>query len=228
MLVISPTEAWRRTHSGAHIGLLEVAGVDNSAASPRLDEHKQAAAQRLRARYGAFTRADFLALPVMAAYARYYRRFDKTYHVLLQVESIVLKGKPLPAISPLVDANFSAELETHILTAGHDADRLREPLVIDVARRGEQFIRPGGELKDLQAGDMVMRDVGGVCCSIIYGQDERSLISADTTRALYVAYAPAGVPAESIQEQLVQIERLIRLFCPAVEVRQRRLFSAQD
>ena len=40
----------------------------------------------LRQRYAGYTRLDFLKLPVMAAYVRYYRSFDKTYHVLLQVE----------------------------------------------------------------------------------------------------------------------------------------------
>lgn len=38
-----------------------------------------------------------------------------------------------------------------------------------------------------------MRDTGGVCCTIFYGQDSRSPISAGTTHALYVAYAPAGI-----------------------------------
>jgi DNA/RNA-binding domain of Phe-tRNA-synthetase-like protein len=50
-----------------------------------------------------------------------------------------------------------------------------------------------GADKNLPPGDMVMRDAQGVCCSILYGQDDRSAISAATTRALYVAYAPPGV-----------------------------------
>jgi len=46
----------------------------------------------------------------MAAFAQYYKRFDKTYHVLQQVESIALKGKHLPSMSPLVDSNLIAEM----------------------------------------------------------------------------------------------------------------------
>ncbi|OGA49985.1 MAG: hypothetical protein A3G25_00375 [Betaproteobacteria bacterium RIFCSPLOWO2_12_FULL_63_13] len=72
----------------------------------------------------------------MSAYDRYYKRFNKTYHVQLQVESIVLKGKSVPNVSPLVDANFVAEIETLVRTAGHDAAKLQGLISIDVSREG--------------------------------------------------------------------------------------------
>jgi hypothetical protein len=43
---------------------------------------------------------------------------------------------------------------------------------------------------------------------------------------LYVAYAPAGVPAEAVQAQLGKIEANVRLFAPAVVVEQHRVLSA--
>ena len=145
-----------------------------------------------------YRRQDFHSLPVMSAYGRYYKRFDKTYHVLLQLESLVLKSKNLPDVSPLVDANFMAELETLVLTAGHDVEKLHGPLRMDVSRAADQMTRMGGTPKTLQAGDMIMRDTQGVACSIIYGQDDRSPISAETTHVLYVSYAPEGVPVDSV------------------------------
>jgi DNA/RNA-binding domain of Phe-tRNA-synthetase-like protein len=65
-----------------------------------------------------------------------------------------------------------------------------------------------------------------VCCSIIYGQDDRSAISSETSHVLYVAYAPAGVPAEAVDAQLRKIEENVRLFSPAVVVEQHRVLSA--
>jgi DNA/RNA-binding domain of Phe-tRNA-synthetase-like protein len=132
MLTIAATEEWRRAHPGATIGLLELSGVENTGSSSRLTERKREIEASLRARYQGFTRQEFLALPVMAEYDRYYTRFNKTYHVQLQLESIVLKGKRLPDVSPAVDANFMAEVETLVLTAGHDSQKLRGPIVIDV------------------------------------------------------------------------------------------------
>jgi DNA/RNA-binding domain of Phe-tRNA-synthetase-like protein len=226
MLLISATDDWRKAHPGARIGLLELSGVDNTQNSPPLDSRKRKIELRLRERCRGFTRPNFLSLPVMGAYERYYKKFQKTYHVLLQVESIVLKGKALPNVSPLVDANFMAEVETLVLTAGHDAAKLRGPILMDVARQGDQMTQMGGHLKPMLPGDMLMRDAGGICCSILYGQDDRSPISSGTSHVLYVAYAPPDVPEEVVETQLRNIEENIRIFSPAGVVDQNRLLQA--
>jgi DNA/RNA-binding domain of Phe-tRNA-synthetase-like protein len=162
----------------------------------------------------------------MAAYEKYYKRFDKTYHVLLQVESIVLRAKNLPEVSPLVDANFAAEVDTFVLTAGHDVSWLEQPVLIDVSRLGDEITPMNGDTKPIRAGDMVMRDTHGICCSILYGQDNRSPITPETRHVLYVAYAPPGVPVAAIEAQLLQIEQNVRLFAAQVRLEQRRLLAA--
>jgi len=226
MLSISTSDEWRTSHPGATIGVLELSGLDNTGSSAALNERKRVVEARLRERFKGFTRQGLLALPVLSAYDRYYARFDKTYHVQLQLESIVFKGKSLPDVLPVVDANFMAEVETLVLTAGHDVAQLRGPISMDVARPGDQMTQMNGNPKALRAGDMIMRDTGGVCCSIIYGQDNRSPITRTTTGVLYVAYAPAGVPTESVAGQLQGIEENIRLFAPVATVEQRRLLTA--
>jgi DNA/RNA-binding domain of Phe-tRNA-synthetase-like protein len=227
MLLISATDEWRTTHPGAVIGLLELSGVENNShPSSMLDEHKREVETRLRERCKGFTRQDFLLLPVMSSYNRYYKRFSKTYHVLLQVESIVLKGKDLPDVCPLVDANFTAEVETLVLTAGHDAEKLHGPIIMDVSRQGDHFTQMNGTSKAIPAGDMIMRDAYDVSCSIIYGQDNRSPISSGTSHVLYVAYAPAGVPSETVDAQLLRIEENIRLFSSTATVELHQLISA--
>ncbi len=226
MLSISATDEWRNAHPGAAIGLLELSGVKNTLTSPSLDGRKRETEALLRERYQGFTRPDFMALPAMLAYEQYYKRFDKTYHVQLQVESIVLKGKNLPDVSPLVDANFIAEVETFVLTAGHDVMKLHGTISMDVSRAGDTLTQMNGTSKAIRAGDMIMRDAGGICCSILYGQDNRSPISAETSRVLYVAYAPAGIPAELIDAQLRRIEENIRLFSQSAVVEQHDILSA--
>ncbi len=226
MLLISETEEWRKTHPGAVIGLLELSEVNNTAKSSRLDSRKREIEAYLRASYQGFTRNDFLSLPVISAYKRYYKQYKKTYHVQLQIESIVLKGKNLPNVSPLVDSNFIAELETFVLTAGHDAAKLQEPILIDVSHEGEQMTQMNGAIKVIRGGDMIMRDVEGVCCSVIYGQDNRSPISRDTSHVLYVSYAPADVLPELVDAQLRKIEEYVRLFSPGTVLEQRRLVTS--
>ena len=225
MLSISATDEWRTSHPGAVIGLLELTGIENTRPSLKLNERKQEIEARLRDRYKGFARQDFLSLPVISAYDRYYKRFNKTYHVHLQVESIVLKGKSLPSVSPAVDSNFMAEVETLVLTAGHDAAQLHRPISIDASREGDFMTQMNGTHKAIRAGDMVMRDAKAICCSIIYGQDDRSPVSPETSHVLYVAYAPAGVPTDLVDMQLRKIGGNIRLFSQAAKVEQHRLLS---
>ena len=228
MLTITAAPEWKSVYPGAQIGILEIAGVDNTLRSELLEAEKRALEARLQAHYTGFSRRDFLALPVMTAYERYYKRFDKTYHVLLQLESVVLKGKNLPEVSPLVDANFAAELDTLVLTASHDVALFQPPLLIDISHLGDEFIRMNGIPKQLPPGDMVMRDNQGVICTILYGQDNLSPITASTTHALYVAYAPPGVGVENVQAQLDAIEKNIRLFSANCQLVRKLVIGATD
>ena len=225
-IAISASEEWKQTHRQALVGVFEVSGVDNRAPCPALEERKRTVEAMLRERYKGFSRPDFVAAAVLSDYVRYYRSFEKTYHVQLQLESIVLKGKSLPRVSPLVDANFVAEMQTLVLTAGHDVARLEAPLCIDVSRPGERITQMNGSISPLRPGDMIMRDAGGISCSILYGQDNRSPISPGTTHALYVAYAPAGVSEAAVDAQLRGILDNIRRFAPQCVVQQRALLSA--
>ena len=217
MLSITATDDWRSVHPGAFFGLLELSGVENSLPAPALEAAKRQVEASLRQRLAGYTRPDFLKLPVMAAYARYYRSFEKTYHVLLQVELIVLKGKSLPSVSPLVDASFMAEIETLALTASHDVARVDGELLLDISRPGERMTQMNGTDKALLPGDMVMRDAQGICCTILYGQDNRSPVTPATVGVLYVTYAPAGVGAQAVEMQMDRIEANVRLFAPLGE-----------
>ena len=226
MLSIKATDAWRAAHPSGIIGLLEISGVENAKTSPELEQEKRVVEERLREKHAGFSRENFLELPVMGAYYRYYRKFGYTYHVLLQLESVALKGKSLPSVSPLVDVNFAAELETLILTAGHDVTKLKGPVVMDVAREDDKIIQMNGKQKDVPVGDMIMRDADGVSCTILRGQDNRSPISKETTHVLYVAYAPDGVMQEQIRMQLDAIERYVRIVEPECLVEQSNLICA--
>lgn len=226
MIPVTATDEWRRAHPGAAIGFLELSDVDNTHPSEALETRKRQVEDQLRSTYRGFDRAAFLALPVLAAYKSYYRQFKKTYHIQLQIESIVLHAKGLPTVSPLVDCNFVAEMETFVLTAGHDVGRLREPVLIDVSREGDTMAQMQGGIKAIRAGDMVMRDREGISCSILYGQDSRSPISPGTSHVLFVSYAPPGVPPELVTTHHQTIETYVRLFSASCRREQNRVIAA--
>ncbi|GAI84117.1 unnamed protein product, partial [marine sediment metagenome] len=102
-------------------------------------------------------------------YSDYYKRFKKTYHVLLQLESIVFKNKSIPKVASLVEAMFMAEIKNLLLTAGHDLDAIDLPIKLDVASGREKYIQLSGQGKDLIHNDMMVSDLQGITSSIIYG-----------------------------------------------------------
>jgi DNA/RNA-binding domain of Phe-tRNA-synthetase-like protein len=214
MIEINVTEQWRAAHPGGSVGVLILRDVRNPPESAALDAHKTALEADLRERYGAMTRAELRALPTLRAYADYYKRFDKTYHVQLQLESVALKGKSLPRVAALVEAMFVAELRSQLLTAGHDLAAIAPPLRIDSARGDDIYTLANGQQATLKPGDMYMADAHGVICSILYGQDDHSRLAPTTRDALFVVYAPPGVAPAAVEAHLRDIAALVREFAP--------------
>ena len=105
----------------------------NPASHPDLDAKMSEIESEIRNNFSETRRASIRKLPAVQAYTAYYRKFKKTYHVQLQIESVALKNKSLPRISALVSAMFAAELKNQLLTAGHDMSTIQLPLVLDLS-----------------------------------------------------------------------------------------------
>lgn len=69
-----------------------------------------------------------LCVATQQAYAAYYKKFKKSYHVLAQLESVIFNGRWLPNTAALVAAMCMAELKNMLLIAGHDLDKITLPV----------------------------------------------------------------------------------------------------
>ena len=216
--MIGLTERFRRLHPEARIGALAMRGVSNPPSSAFLDQRKVELEEALRRRFAAADRAALKADPVLAAYTAYYKRFDKTYHVLAQLESVALKGKAIPRVACLVEAMFMAELSGLLLTAGHDLDSVRGALVADAATGAETYGTLGGKEQALKPDDMYIRDDQGILSSVIHGPDFRSRIVPGTTRVLFTVYAPPGVSLPAVSAHLDALTRNVLVFSPDAQV----------
>ena len=165
-------------------------------------------------------------MPVLQAYNAYYRRFKKSYHVQLQLESMVFKGKGLPSVAALVEAMFMSEVKNLLLTAGHDLDKTQGPLTLQVAQGDETYLLLRGQPQTLKAGDMFIADDAGVLSSIIYGPDQRTAIGPETRRAVFTVYAPPGIAAPAVQEHLEDIRHNVLCIAPAAQVELLQVFGA--
>jgi len=212
------SDGWRQEFPGAQAGILVMRDVLNPASHPALDEKKIALENRLRELYRGPGSPPLQEHPVIAAYTEHYRPFGKTYHVRLQLESLVLKGKPIASVSALVQAMFMAELENMMLTAGHDLERVRLPIRLEVSKGHETYVLLNGKEQTLKPGDMFMRDGEGVISSVLYGPDGRTRIRPETRDVIFAVYAPAGIQEEQLLRHLQDIGGNVRLFCPHARV----------
>ena len=212
------TSAWRSAYPQAHAGVLVMRSVTNPAYEPALQERKAAIEQQLRSRFSGQDRVAIASHPVLQAYGEYYRRFKKTYHIQLQLESIVLKDKSIPSVAALVEAMFMAEMQDLLLTAGHDLDVLKLPLRLDVATGAERYTLLRGDEQTTKAGDMIISDQQAVISSILYGPDQRTQIKPETRNVLFTVYAPPGIDQQTVRAHLEHIRDNVLLFAPQAEV----------
>ena len=201
--------------------------VINPSSHEELERRKIALEQDLRARYSGQDRAALAQIPVLQAYAAYYRRFKKTYHVQLQLESIIFKDKSIPSVAAAVEAMFMAEVKNFLLTAGHDLDTLQLPITLDVAQGDERYLLLRGQEQELKAGDMFIRDSAGVISSIVYGPDQRTAIHAQTRNAIFTVYAPTGISAETVLNHLHDLRENMLLIAPHAQVEMLQVFRAR-
>ena len=225
--MLNVSDAWKTAYPGAAVGILAMRAVVNPAHHPALENRKQALEDDLRSRFAGYDRAALKAIPTIQAYNAYYRQFKKNYHVLLQLESVVLKGRSIPRVAALVEAMFMAELKNLLLTAGHDLEVVQEPVRLDVADGSESYTLLNGKQQVLKAGDMMMSDTEGVITSVIYGLDQRTRITPETRQVLFTVYAPPGIGQQAVHEHLRDVEANVLLVAPDAATISRQVYAAE-
>jgi DNA/RNA-binding domain of Phe-tRNA-synthetase-like protein len=220
-------DTWRTTYPGASVGILLMDRVENPPDCPALASYVHDLEHELRERWAGATRADLTRLPELEAYRSYYRRFGKTYHVQLQLESVALKGKPLRSNGSLVLAMFAAELRNRLLTAGHDRASVEGDIAVAVATGGEPYVGIGGRSLMLHEGDMYVRDDMSVLSSVIDGPDDRTQITPTTRQVVFCVYAPAGIQPDAVERHLDDLAGNARLIAPDATVVQQQVFEAR-
>jgi len=221
------TYAWKSAYPEAQVGVLVMRAVSNPAHDPALESRKAALEEGLRSQFSGQDRSTIASHPILRAYGDYYRQFKKTYHIQLQLESIVLKGKSIPSLAALVEAMFMAEMKELLLTAGHDFDSLHLPLTLDVATGNERYTVLRGEEQVLKAGDMMISDQIGVISSIVYGPDQRTQIIPDTHNVIFTVYAPPGIDEQTMEQHLRDIKDNVMLFAPQAQVELLKVYKGK-
>lgn len=226
MLIIS--DEVKRIYPEALLGILAIKNVCNPNQHEELDRCKLELENNLREKYAGLDKAYLKNMAPINTYGDYYKGFKKTYHVLLQLESIVFKNKSIPKVASLVEAMFMAEMKNLLLTAGHDLDAIDLPVKLDVSSGGEKYIQLNGQEKDLIHNDMMVSDLQGITSSIIYGPDKRTQIKPDTQNVLFVVYAPPGIEKSKVFQHLKDIQKYVHIITPKSEVELQKVYEGKD
>jgi len=228
MLALTISKKIKTIYPEALLGILAIRNVCNPNQHEELNRCKLDLENNLREKYAGLDKAYLKNMEPIKTYGDYYKRFKKTYHVLLQLESIILKNKSIPKVASLVEAMFMAELKNLLLTAGHDLDAIDLPIKLEVSSGGEKYIQLNGQEKELIPNDMMVSDLQGVTSSIIYGPDKRTQIKPDTRNVLFVVYAPPGIEKPKILQHLQDIQNYVHIIAPKSEVELLKVYESKD
>ena len=221
------TPAWKSAFPGAHVGVLAMREVANPVHHVALEKLKAELEAGLREQFKGQDRTALSSHPVLQVYGEYYKRFKKTYHVQLQLESIVMKGKSIPSVASLVEAMFMAEVRNMLLTAGHDLDILQLPLTLDVSNGTESYTVMRGEVQTLKPGDMFISDKTGIISDIIYGPDQRTQINANTRSVIFTVYVPAGIDEQLVTQHLQDMRDYVLVIAPQAQMELLQVFGGE-
>ncbi len=208
--MFSLSERFKDSFPEAKIGFLAVKDINlSSSSSDLMLEMQKSLEDQLKQKFSECTKKDLKELEEIRAYSDHYKKFKKTYHVLLQLESVALKGKELFRGNVFVQIMLMSELKNLLLTSVHDLEKTGLPILVERADGSETYEGIDGTIRTLKENDMFMKDSEGIISSVIYGPDKRTMVDDNTKAALFAVYAPAGIGEEKVWTHLEDIRQYI-------------------
>lgn len=208
------TNAVIERHPQTIMGIMKVEGLDTATDVAAWNELKARELDAFRTAHHAYDRKKALTEPPISGYAEYYKQFKKTYPVLLQRESVLLKGGTIKSPCLAVETMFMAEVKHGLLVAGHDAQYFSGDCCVGLAVGGESFTVVSGKERTMKAGDLYLQDGGAVLSSVLEGQDYTSRLTAHSAAAVYCAYGLYGVTAGQMAVLFDDLTRYLASACP--------------
>ena len=169
----------------------------------------------LREKYADYDRKTLFGENV---YFRFFKKFKKTYPVMMQLESFLLKGRPFPMENPVTAIPFLVELETQILSGTHDVDDVHGTVRLFAGTEKAPFAGMRGEEVHTYPGDFCARDDEGIIFSMIAGADARTCAKPGSRHVFYPVFGVAGQPAGEIAAVLDRLEGCVRVLAPEADI----------
>lgn len=151
-------------------------------------------------------------------YYKYFKKFKKTYPVLLQYESFALKGRPFPRNNPIVEVPFLLEVKTMVLSGCHDIDMVEGDLQIYSPAQKEDFVDLRGEIRHTYASELAGKDDKGIILSMIAGADDRTCGTEDSKYVFYPLFGTPDQDSAELKAAAELLESYVKVLAPTAEV----------
>lgn len=206
-------------HPGTVMGAMIVSGLGSPSDAAAWNKLKNSELDCFKARWMEYDRKKALQTAPLSGYASYYKQFKKTYPVLLQMESILQKGREIKATCLSVEAMFLAEVKHGVLVAGHDLDQLTgADYTVKLARGGEELTVVSGQTRILKDGDIFLENSGKILSSVLEGADYDTRLTDSSQRAIYYAYGVGGVTAAHLEAFFLTLSLYLKTALPGAAI----------
>lgn len=182
---------------------------------PAFDAMKEEEIAKIKATYADYDRKTVFG---ENPYNRYFKKYKKTYPVLQQLESLLLKGRPFHSEILINEITFLTELQTQALLGTHDIDRMMGTPELFCPTEKIPFPGMRGEEVHVYPGDVSCRDDGGIILGLIPGADGRTYIRPDSRHIAFLFFGVPGVTAEHIKQLQGILADHVRTLAPTAEI----------
>ncbi len=129
----------------------------------------------------------------------------------------VLRGRDVRSIAPAVDACNAASMTTLIVISVFDASRIRPPLTLRFAKKGEVFRDFSGKERMLGGREIVLTDSEGKILHLYPYRDSASAaVNKGTREVIAVAYGAPGIGVGQLLKALASFREYLMKLCDGV------------
>lgn len=150
-------------------------------------------------------------------YYKYFKKFKKTYPVMMQYESFI-NGRDFPIDRTLNVIPFLIELETHVLLGAHDADCIKGNLIFYNESEKKPFSGLFNKDAHTYLNDITGKDDMGIIISMIAGADDRTCLHENSNHLLYLIFGTHDTSVNMIQDIIVTIEKRVKILNPRAKI----------
>jgi len=107
-----------------------------------------------------------------------------------------------PIVNLFIDTHIIAEMCHGILMAIQDMDRFQGEWKLDLAQEGETFQGVSGKMIRCKEDEIVLRDKGGIVCSLFQGPDYKTRVEPASRNIVVYIFTAPGIQEEHVSNGL--------------------------